>query len=86
MAEQKPAKIQAALDDLDREAEQYALAPDYALIARLMCEGRLRWLGGISQWMLSILGDNIYSYSTLDPFGVPRLTPELRMAIKEAGL
>ena len=65
------------------EAELAARA-DHTLIARLMCEGKLGYESDYGCWHIGTSQDCFKT--TLDAYGVPRITPELRQAIKEAGL
>ena len=62
----------------------HALAADHALLLRLVCEGKIDWIRRLGAWGLLVNG-KCYD-STLDEHGCPRLTDELRKAIKEAGL
>jgi hypothetical protein len=57
---------------------------DHTLLLRLMCEGKLEWIRDLGTWAFHTNG-KCYD-STLDDFGCPRLTDELRKAIEEAGL
>jgi hypothetical protein len=66
----------------EANARLIALAPDHAIVARLLASKKMRWENGSTNWNRGLYFEDKRYPTELDEFGVPKLTEALRAAIQ----